>query len=721
MNLAQKLIVKVGSMLLVHKIKMETKYFFSIFIFLVLLSVVNADVFSVNSGGTEEIYVGSDEYIEGFFFKENTVPVVNSVILNSTYGTNLTYENLTVYYSTSDEDKNDVLTNITDWRVNGKSIAIVNFPFDTKKYFGTTRDYSTNEFNGTLGQTGHVPLWNSDCPLSGCYSFDGESDWIFVSNTFSNGGADGVSVGGWIYMKNSDANSYATFAVLGSQSATVGYHWFYINDATGIGYWQYSNGTSTRAVSRTSFVSQNVWTHVVITHNYSSGQIKFYKNGNLVGTNNQPDVPISLSNRQMRFGAYSSTSNELNGSLDEVFVFNRTLNEGEVKRIYDDNLAGKHLELIVSDETKIGETWQVAVTASDRKSDSVTVLSNELVIEDNPPENPTPLLVSVDGTNESDADLNCSAIVTDIDSDSLEVYVNWIKDGVTNFTSNYGTYSNNSLFYGILDSGNLTLGDVWECEVRVYDGNSYSDWVLSNEVEIIDITDPEVYIISPEPINYTSLNVTFNVSVVENENVSKCFYNLDDEGNVTMNELNDSYFWYLDNTLGSGYHEIWFYCNDTSNNWGSNYTNFTVLDEAAIAILLSDELLGQVKWNVISLPIDDLDAIGNNYNASTDYYINVSATNTYVDLYVRADGDLLNEALDVLGLGNETYAFSHNDSTVSNLTKYVMTTNYSLIGENLIGNSTIYMKFYLDAPNSQPAGVYLNNLQFKAVRHGESI
>ncbi|NCN86779.1 hypothetical protein GW932_03010 [archaeon] len=336
------------------------------------------------------------------------------------------------------------------------------------------------------------------------------------------------------------------------------------------------------------------------------------------------------------------------------------------------------------------------------------------------PLDPFPFLFSVDGTNESDADLNCSTYIYDVDSSNLNVSVRWYKDNILNLTLNYfDNYLNASLFSSILNSGNLTLGDVWKCEVRVYDETDNSNWVESNNLTIIDITNPEIIIISPEPINYSTLNVSFNISLIENENISMCFYDLDYGGNVTMNELNDTYFWY-EPSLGPGPHNVTFYCNDTSNNWGMNYTNFTIDNEAAISILLSDDLSWAVKWNVFSLPIDDLDAEGNNFNDSTNYYVNISATNTLVDLYVRANGDLYTPSLDVILLGNETFGVSTTDSTVDGVSKQVMNTTYVLIGSSLGDNSVVYMKFYLDAPSSQAAGEYLNNLDFKAVRQGES-
>ncbi len=335
------------------------------------------------------------------------------------------------------------------------------------------------------------------------------------------------------------------------------------------------------------------------------------------------------------------------------------------------------------------------------------------------PSTPSPLLSSLNGRNESDTNLNCSFIVEDPDSPTLNASVKWYKDSISQFVVGHDYLPNGTIVNSILESGNLTLGDIWKCSVQISDLYNSTQWTDSNNLQVIDITPPNVSIISPNSTNYTTLAIDFNVSISENENVSSCLYSLDSNSNVTMNRFNDSYFWY-EPSLGPGPHELTYYCNDTSNNWGTNSTNFTILNSAAISILLSDNLTGGVKWNVVSLPINDLDAEGNNLNSSTYYMVNVSATNTLVDLYLKADGDLHNEALDVLGLGNETYSTSLNDSTVMNSSKVVMTTNYTLIGSAMGDNSVVYLKFYLDAPSNQPAGTYNNSLSFKAVRNGQT-
>ena len=179
--------------------------------------------------------------------------------------------------------------------------------------------------------------------------------------------------------------------------------------------------------------------------------------------------------------------------------------------------------------------------------------------------------------------------------------------------------------------------------------------------------------------------------------------------------MNDSY-WYYEPILTLGNHIVDFSCNDTSNNWGFNSSNFTINDSAAISISLSPSLFWNVNWSLLYLPADDLDAEGNNGTGNlTEYYVNISAENVYVDLYVRADGNLTTIGGDYLVLGNETFGVNITNNTVPDLERLTMSTNYILIGNDLPNASVVYLKFYLDAPAAQAAGIYSNNLEFKAV------
>ena len=101
--------------------------------------------------------------------------------------------------------------------------------------------------------------------------------------------------------------------------------------------------------------------------------------------------------------------------------------------------------------------------------------------------NPSPSLVSVDGLNLTTSDLNCSALISDADGDDLDVSVRWFKNDVLNLSLDYNnSYENATLFSSILESGNTSKGENWSCGLRLFDGEDYSDWVNSSELEILN-------------------------------------------------------------------------------------------------------------------------------------------------------------------------------------------------------------------------------------------
>jgi len=689
-------------------------------------SLVVADVVSVNSGGGNQTIINPGGNIEGFFSQANRIPVVANVILSSTSGNDLTTDNLTVTFTSSDADA-DPVTNITDWRLDGSSIAVLNMPFDknvAELTAGAVRDYSTYGNNGTLGggTSANAPTWNSTCQVGGCYGFDGMNDFMEIEDSNSLDLINTFTISLW--MKPSvltQTNRYILSKLKTGTTTNNSYSiiWEYTDNQVEF-YSEAYSGTDPRTSSGMNVNNTN-WNHVVYA--YDGTTWEGYLNGSKIFSVSRTFSFIT-STGKLIMGNLNHVGGSwfFNGSIDEVQIFNRSLSSEQIQSMYQEGLAGHQVEKLVSEENDKGDVWRVAVIPNDKIADGVMVLSNTLTITDSTPENPTSVnLVSLNGRNESNTDLNCSAYITDVDNTELDVNVNWFKGGVLNLSQSYGSQNNGTTFYTLLDNGNLTLGDTWMCSVRTYDGNSYSNWENSNNLTIIDITSPNVSIMSPNStFNYISLEVDFNVTVFDNENVSMCFYSLDNSTNVTMTEVNDSYFWDEPPSLGPGYHDLDYYCNDTSNNWGTNYTNFTIDNSAAISILLSDNLTVGVRWEVQYLPAVYLDALGNNLNSSTYYYINISATNTLVDLYVRADGDLENAFSDTLGLENETYAVNTTNSTVPDPNRTAMTTNYTLFASGMGDNSVVYMKFYLNASATQPAGIYTNQLQFLAVRNGQS-
>ncbi|CAG0999394.1 hypothetical protein METP3_03192 [Methanosarcinales archaeon] len=74
-------------------------------------------------------------------------------------------------------------------------------------------------------------------------------------------------------------------------------------------------------------VPANVWTHFAVT--IEGTTVKFYKNGVLGYTQNQSTIPNAGSNT-IDIGGYTSWGTYLNGTLDEVKIYNRSLSADEI-------------------------------------------------------------------------------------------------------------------------------------------------------------------------------------------------------------------------------------------------------------------------------------------------------------------------------------------------------------------------------------------------------
>ncbi len=224
------------------------------------------------------------------------------------------------------------------------------------------------------------------------------------------------------------------------------------------------------------------------------------------------------------------------------------------------------------------------------------------------------------------------------------------------------------------------------------------------------------------PINVTLDSISLTPGAIP-------FYTNSSSNPITTSSLNENQntlvVFFVNATGDVGVSQEFFaYANLTQDYSIGNFTdNLNITIESAskeIAIDLSPQLSQQISWDLASLPASNQSATGNNDLGITEYYINLSSGGTGIDLYLKANGDLMNSGLDILGLANESYSFDSANSSVPSSNKYSLTTNYidNKIGNNLPNGTSIYLKFFLSAPASQKAGTYNNSLLFKAVPNG---
>ncbi|MBT3835953.1 hypothetical protein HOD05_01300 [Candidatus Woesearchaeota archaeon] len=305
----------------------------------------------------------------------------------------------------------------------------------------------------------------------------------------------------------------------------------------------YINGTDEDSVTLT--IDKN-WTHLAMTYNGSD--LKLYKNGALAN-NTSFSATIESSISDVIIGDL------INGSMDEVYIFNRSLSANQISAMYNNQT-----DIIVSQETSEDDNWTVEVTPNDGFADGETSSSGELIVlADN---NPT-ILDLIPALNSQYNTL-----------ETIEIAVN-----VTDDVSVSQVYANVSLSNGTIE----------EVELSFDSNNRYNNtYTIPVSVGgIYNIT----FIANDTAGNYNTTNIT-NFTVVFTDTDSDGSDDLADTliGNESdiltqgISGLNITVGGNQSNGTFTGVHEVLFY-NETTlfinfthnfSSSGLNLSNFTI-------------------------------------------------------------------------------------------------------------------------------------------------
>ncbi|HLC78200.1 MAG TPA: DUF2341 domain-containing protein, partial [Candidatus Nanoarchaeia archaeon] len=419
--------------------------------------------------------------------------------------------------------------------------------------------WSLNSSNSTDAgaQILHSVYWTDNTALAGyIFSFDngtgtfvndsfvdmiGASNWSNVTKGVNTTG--GVTIQWKIYANDSSSGwnvtstfSYVTIDVtkpqwsLNSTNSTVKNssinHSVYWTDNTALaGYiFSFDNGTGTFVNdSFVSMIGTTNWSNVIkivnSTYNVTIRWIVYANdssnNWNITSvfsyltTNTPPQWSLNSSNSTVKnssinHSVYWTEETALSGY---IFSFDNGtgtfVNDSFVSMIGTTNWS--NVIKIVNSTYNVTIRWIVYANDSDNgwnSTSTLTYLTTNIV-----PTTPTPDLLSVDGTNSTNSNLNCSDTISDSNGDPLNVSVRWYKNAALNLSVDYNnSYSNNVLFNASLASGNLTSGDIWMCSLRLYDGIDYSSWGNSSNLTIV----------YPK-INLNVLYPTGNINVSRNQ------------------------------------------------------------------------------------------------------------------------------------------------------------------------------------------------------------
>lgn len=200
--------------------------------------------------------------------------------------------------------------NFQDGSGNGNHLTSPNFPpFVPSRYGGTTEAVNVYGFNYLS-----MPATN----IKGDFSF---GFWIKTTET-GGGGTNWFEGVGVIEGDISNPAPDLGISIMGGR----------INFGIGGGYGADYNGD--KSILSATAVNDNVWHYVVATRNKLSGQLSLYIDGQLSSTGIAPyrgDIGVNF----MAIGWVAATGGGiLNGSLDDIVVYNKELNLSEVENSF---------------------------------------------------------------------------------------------------------------------------------------------------------------------------------------------------------------------------------------------------------------------------------------------------------------------------------------------------------------------------------------------------
>ncbi|MFC1722753.1 LamG-like jellyroll fold domain-containing protein [Nanoarchaeota archaeon] len=391
-----------------------------------ILSNVTAigDVWQACITPTDGTYIGETNCSNTLEIVAPPPPVVTDVVLNSSLGTNLTSENLTVYFNSSDYEDGPV-KNITNWFVDGDSWTIVHWAQEGSvgNESEWVRDYSENNSNhGTVAGT----TWSSSSGYDGwgAHEFLGTDASYIQQSAVTNWPTTAISVEFWI--KSSDGGEgLVSYSASGHSNEE-----FLLFNSDNLQV--YVGGAATAGTG--IVISDGSWHHVVVTWRSSDGQVKIYKDGTsaYTGTIASGDSMVQggclyLTQEQDAYCGGLSSGQAMAGYLDDFKVYDRALSPEQVLMQYNNRT-----DMIDSNETEPGEVWFAGVTGNDGIQDSATNYSNDLTIFTPPLPTVTDVVLnSTYGTNYSNENLTVYYNSSNADSLANKNITNWYVDNVS--------------------------------------------------------------------------------------------------------------------------------------------------------------------------------------------------------------------------------------------------------------------------------------------------
>ncbi len=290
-----------------------------------------------------------------FVYSSPGAPSITGLSINATTDlNNLTTSNLTINFTVTDPDGDNV-KNITVWYYGlaNNSLPVLYLPFENNSNASLTEDYSSYHHNGNVSNA----LWDST------EGYDGFGAYNFSSN----GGGSYINVptldalarsnhtyGGWFKFNTTLCPNNYCILMQQADVSDSGVEMYIDSSDDKV----YCYDDSLAYINSSAITVDNTWNHIMCWHNDT--EMCIYVNG--VGNGCVAAVGGKGSNSDDFYIGGGGTQNTywFNGTVDEVYVFNKSLSAEQIKFLYENRT-----DLISSEETNKRDYWHASVTPVD--------------------------------------------------------------------------------------------------------------------------------------------------------------------------------------------------------------------------------------------------------------------------------------------------------------------------------------------------------------------
>ena len=258
---------------------------------------------------------------------------------------------------------------------------------DGSNYLNDTWEYNGSDWTqintSTAPSTRYAHDVSFDSSRNKIVLFGGSPDganaltdtWEYTCDNFMFNTSDPFSLEAWV-KANYMAGYQAVFGKVSSNTGISTSDWgigLYPSGGNSYPYFAISDGSSWYNALGTVSATDGNWHHLVGVWNTTLGLL--YINGNF-SANSTSITSINTVSAPIFIGGTDSAGIiQLNGSIDSVRIYNRALSPEQIKALYENRT-----DLIVSNETSLGDVWRACITPNDGTGDGTEKCSNNLTI-----------------------------------------------------------------------------------------------------------------------------------------------------------------------------------------------------------------------------------------------------------------------------------------------------------------------------------------------------